>query len=252
MCWYGKNCYTMLNDTNLTNIIEFKNITKQYNQSNFGVLRDISFAVKKGEFVCIIGTSGGGKSTILKLIAKLIEPSSGSINLPSKVSMVFQSTSLFPWLTVFENIAFGLQSSQLTKNETFKTVTEHIKMVGLNGFEERYPHELSGGQRQRVGIARALTVNPEVLLLDEPFSSLDPKTSHELHEDIISIWQKTGKTIIMVSHLIEEAVSLADRIFLIKNGTIEHFFTIDFSYPRREDAEKFSKKVNNIRKEFFK
>ena len=126
-----------------------------------------------------------------------------------------------------------------------------MRTMGLTNFAQKLPSELSGGQRQRVGIARALAVNPEVLLLDEPFSALDAKTTSELHADLIKIWKETGKTIVMVSHLIEEAVSLSSKILLVKNKTIAHEFAINFPYPRREQQENFMSEVTKIRKEFF-
>ena len=132
------------------------------------------------------------------------------------------------------------------------TALQYIAMTGLSGFEQKYPRELSGGQRQRVGIARALAVDPSVLLLDEPFSALDPKTTEELHKDIINIWRDTKKTIVMISHLIEEAVSLADQVLLIKNHTNAKTFTIDLSRPRRDSEMEFSREVSKIRTEFFK
>ena len=167
--------------------------------------------------------------------------------------MVFQTIALFPWLSVFENVALGLRAKHnLPESAIIRTATKYIEMMNMSGFVTKYPHELSGGQRQRVGIARALAINPKVLLLDEPFSALDPKTTAELHDDVIRIWRETGKTIIMVSHLIEEAVSLADRVLLVKKYTVSHEFTIDFPYPRREQAVDFSREVLKIRKEFFK
>ena len=234
------------------NTLSLKNISKIYEHPHTVALHDVTLEVKKAEFVCIVGPSGEGKSTLLKLIAGLEEPTSGIIVRPEKVSMVFQNAALFPWLTVFENIALGLRAQKKQEHEIHIAVHKNLSMVRLDGLEHKLPRELSGGQAQRVGIARALAVDPEVLLLDEPFSALDPKTTFELHEDILKIWRDTKKTIIMVSHIVEEAVSLADRIMLIKNGKVAQEFTIALPYPRREQATSFMHEVQQIHKEFFK
>ncbi len=242
----------MQNDTSSNNIIVFDKVSKIYEPNKEVALRDVSFSVKNGEFACIIGPSGGGKSTILKLIAGLEKETSGTITKPEHISMVFQAGALLPWLTVFENVALGLRAKNEPENKIRATVDKYIAMVGLRGMEEKYPRDLSGGQRQRVGIARALAVDPEVLLLDEPFSALDPKTTEELHKDVLAIWTQTKKTIVMVSHLIEEAVSLADSILLIKNYGVDHTFLILLPRPRRENEATFAHEVVQVRREFFK
>jgi len=242
----------MPNDSNLNNIIIFDRVSKIYEPTKEVGLNDVSFSVRAGEFICIIGPSGCGKSTILKLVAGLTAASLGSVTKPDHVSMVFQSGALLPWLTVFENTALGLRAAKMPENEVRSISAKYIEMMGLGGLEKKYPRELSGGQRQRVGIARALAVNPEVLLLDEPFSSLDPKTTEELHEDIVKIWKETKKTIIMVSHLIEEAVSLADRVILVKDFAVDKIFPITLSRPRRENETEFAREVIQVRKEFFR
>jgi NitT/TauT family transport system ATP-binding protein len=233
------------------NAIEFKNVGKQYPEEHAPALRNVSFSVREGEFLCLIGPSGCGKTTVLKLIAGLEAPTVGTIKKPQKVSMAFQAGALFPWLTVFDNVAFGLKRGTMSTGEISHVVERELRVTGMLAFHDKYPAELSGGQRQRVGIARALAVDPAVLLLDEPFSALDPKTTAELHDDVLKIWHATKKTIVMVSHLIEEAVSLADRVILMREGKIDSEYRITLPYPRREN-QGFHDDVMKIRREFFK
>lgn len=214
-------------------------------------LENVTFSVEKGEFVVFVGSSGCGKTTILKLIASLEVPTSGSITKPAKVSMAFQAGALLPWLTVHENVALGPRVKGASESETERVVERELRAMGIAPFAQKYPHELSGGQRQRVGIARALAVDPEVLLLDEPFSALDAKTTAELHDDIIALWHRTGITIVLVSHLIEEAVSLAGRVILVRDGAIDSIYPITLPYPRRESAD-FHNDVMKIRRAFFR
>lgn len=242
----------MQNDTNSNNIIVFEKVSKIYEPDKEVALRDASFSVAKGTFMCIIGPSGEGKSTILELIAGLERQSSGTITKPEHISMVFQAGALLPWLTVSDNVALGLRARKEAERTITTMVEKYVGMVGLKGMEGKYPRELSGGQRQRVGIARALAVDPEVLLLDEPFSALDPKTTEELHKDVIRIWTETKKTIVMVSHLIEEAVSLADSVLLVKEHTVAETFSINLPRPRRENEETFAHEVMRVRRAFFK
>jgi len=241
----------MQNDSNLNNLITLKGIGKTYEGERMPALHGISLEVTSGEFVCIVGPSGCGKSTLLKIIGGLQKTDTGTAHIVGRIGMVFQSGALLPWLTVYNNIAFGVRAQKKSEAEVATTVEKYIELVGLKSFAQKYPHELSGGQRQRVGIARALAVEPQILLLDEPFSALDPKTTDELHQDMLRIWKATGVTIVMVSHLIEEAVTLADRIVLMKEGSIEEIFPITFPYPRREQALSFHELVEKIRKGFF-
>ena len=242
----------MHNASDSSNSITLKEVSKTFEHPHTVALRDVSLSVARGEFICIIGPSGEGKSTILKLMAGLEEPTTGTITRPVKVAMAFQSAALFPWLSVFENIALGLRAEKKSEIEIRETVRAQVTMMKLTGLEQKLPRELSGGQAQRVGIARALAVEPDVLLLDEPFSALDPKTTAELHNDLLTIWRTTGKTIVMVSHIIEEAVSLADRIILIKKGTVAKEFPIHLPHPRRAQAVAYMHEVEEIRKEFFR
>lgn len=242
----------MPKNTDLNKAIVFRDVTKIYEGETKPALDDITFTIKNGEFVCIIGASGCGKSTLLNIIAGLEKESYGDVTKPENIAMVFQNGTLFPWLSVFDNVALGLRAKKLKEKKVHDESMKYIEMMGLKNFLLKYPRDLSGGQKQRVGIARALAVNPSVLLLDEPFSALDAKTMEELHEDIINIWRETKKTIVMVSHLIEEAVALSDTVILMKNATIDHFFKISLPRPRREQEEKFAREVLKIRKEFFR
>lgn len=201
-------------------------------------MEDISLQIRQGEFFCLVGPSGCGKSTLLKMIAGIEQPTSGTANRPEKTSMVFQGGALLPWLNVEDNTAFGLKMLNTPKHITLEKVSAYLRMVNLTGFNRKYPRELSGGQRQRVGIARALAVNPEVLLLDEPFSALDPLTTSELHQDLLKIWQETKITIIMVSHLLEEAIFLAERIGVMAQGTLKVITETDLPRPRNPRSQK--------------
>lgn len=233
------------------NVIEFEHIAKIYPGEDKPALKDVSFSVAQGEFVCFVGASGCGKTTVLKLIAGLEEPTGGELKKPEKVAMAFQLGALFPWLTVFENAALGLRQNGASESIVERVVEKNLRAMNMQVFAQKYPIDLSGGQRQRVGIARALAVDPVVLLLDEPFSALDPKTTAELHDDLIAIWHETKKTIVMVSHVIEEAVSLADRVILMRDGAVDTIFPVDLPYPRRE-SENFHRDVMHIRRQFFR
>lgn len=239
------------NTDSINDMIVFDRVSKTYDRTD-AALRDASFSISEGSFACIIGPSGGGKSTILKLIAGLTPPSAGTVVRPDQVSMVFQSGALLPWLTACENAALPLEARGMARDKAMTAAKRHVRALGLRGLENKLPRELSGGERQRVGIARALAVNPAVLLLDEPFASLDPKTTAELHRDIMGIWRDTGKTIVMVSHSIEEAVALATQVILVKDRTVERVFDIDLPYPRGVHAVAFSREAAHIRRIFFK
>lgn len=233
-----------------TPIIEFTQVTKRYGHEALAAVRDLSFNVAPGEFFCIIGPSGCGKSTVLKLITGLETVSGGTIRQPPNVSMVFQAGALFPWLTVRQNILVGQRvAGPVSANASAEP---YLSMVGLGNLGNRYPRELSGGQRQRVGIARALAAEPTVLVLDEAFSALDIGTTEELHQDLLKLWRQTGKTIVMVSHSIEEAVTLADRIMLMKAGRKVQEFAITLERPRRDQAHAFIEEVQRVRKVLLK
>ncbi len=207
------------------------------------VLKDISFEVEKRQFFTIIGPSGCGKSTLLRIIAGLIEKSEGEVSWQEnpKIGFVFQNFALFPYLTVKENIEFGLRMQGVGENQRKKVSAELIDEVGLSGFENHHPKELSGGMKQRVGIARALAIDPNVLILDEPFSSLDEFTAQKLRELLLSIWQKREITVVMVTHLIREALELSDVIAVLtpSPSEVEKIVEISLSRPRNTRAERF-------------
>lgn len=204
------------------------------------VLQDINLTVGEGEFVCLLGPSGCGKSTLLSTMAGFLSPTSGSISIDGQVVrgpdprriFVFQERGVFPWLTVEGNIAFGL--FHLTAAERRQRVAHYIKMVGLEGFEKAYPPALSGGMKQRLEVARALAVNPDMLFLDEPFGALDSITRLIMRGELLRIWQAERKTIVFVTHDIDEAVQLADRVIVMsaRPATIQQIVTIDIPHPR--------------------
>lgn len=218
------------------------------------VLNDVTLRINDGEFVCILGKSGCGKSTLLNLIAGYLKPDSGYIFVnkekvygPSaERGVVFQQHALFPWYTVAENIEFGLK---LKKEKNAKDIVKkYISLIGLEGYEDKYPSSLSGGMAQRVGIARALANNPEVLLMDEPLGALDAMTRETMRKELIKIWQATQKTIIFITHSVPEAIYLADRVVLLKEGKIEMIETIDLPRPRNNKEPKFLNYVEMFEK----
>lgn len=232
----------------MTKIIEVENVSKIYKTAKVTAISDVSFEVNEGEFFCLVGPSGCGKSTILRLIGGIETQSSGKISAPNETSMVFQSGALLPWMTVEENVSFVNSVKNLSRMKIDEQTTKYLKMVDLEAFRFRYPRELSGGQRQRVGIARALVIEPKVLLLDEPFSALDPVTTDELHQYLLKVWQQTGKTIVMVSHLIEEAILLADRIAVMKQKGIKEIVEVNLKRPRKEESKEFLSLLEEVKK----
>ncbi len=230
-------------------MIDLKNVFKKYKASNRGVLEDLNISFETGSFSVILGPSGCGKSTLLKLISGLEEIDRGDIKVEGKVAMVFQSGALLPWLSVYENVAFALLNSKLNSSEKDRKITEALTEIGLLNFKDMLPREISGGQRQRIGIARALVSESDILLLDEPFSALDIATIYEIHKDLINIWQKTKKTIILVSHALEEAVLLGENIYLFENGKIKKQFKNEAKYPRSTEDMTQVELINTIKKE---
>ena len=205
-------------------------------------LRNINLNVPDREFVCFIGPSGCGKTTLLRIIAGLDQPTSGEVLLDGRVirspdprqGMVFQEYSLFPWRTIIRNITFGLEIKGVPKDERYEIARKYLRMVGLQEFERSYPYELSGGMRQRVAIARALANDPEVLLMDEPFGSVDAQTRNVLQGELLRIWGEARKTVLFITHSIDEAVYLADRVVVLtaRPGQIREIVSVDLDRPR--------------------
>lgn len=217
---------------------------------DFVAIKDVNFKVRNGEFLTIVGPSGCGKSTLLDMIAGLAKQSSGEVFIDGKLitgpaldrGIVLQGYALFPWRTVRRNVEFGLEIKGIRKSERADISQNFINLVGLKGFEDRYPYELSGGMKQRVAIARALAYDPEVLLMDEPFAAVDAQTREVLQDELLRIWEETHKTIIFVTHSIDEAVFLADRVAImsVNPGTIKAIVDITLPRPRngiRSSAE---------------
>lgn len=217
------------------------------------VLRDISFSVRQGEFFTILGPSGCGKSTLLRIIAGMLKSTKGEVQFSDtennkNLSMIFQSFAIFPWLTVYENVEFGLKMKGVSGKERSELVKEHIGEIGLNNFENLYPKDLSGGMKQRVGIARALALSPGILLMDEAFSSLDAFTAEKLRKEVLSLWLKDKMTIIMVTHLIDEAIEMADRVLVMtpRPGKVEAIIDVDLPRPRDKRSQEFFDLVDKI------
>jgi NitT/TauT family transport system ATP-binding protein len=238
-------------------ILDIQGVGKTYTlgDQRIEALRDANLTIKKGEFVCLIGASGCGKSTLLRIVAGFEKPTSGSALMWSKPigepgpdrGMVFQDYGLFPWLTVRENIGFGPASRGLGKAQVRDTVERFVSLVGLTRFADAYPHQLSGGMKQRVAIARVLANDAEVVLMDEPFGALDAMTRERLQDELLELWQRTGLTVLFVTHSIEEAIFLADRVVVMEPGpgriASEHRITL----PRPRDVA--SPEFNDVRRE---
>lgn len=229
------------------------------------VLDNISLHIRQGEFISLLGPSGCGKTTLLRVIADLKKETEGTVEvagqsaekarLAHKCAMVFQTPSLLEWRTVLENIELPLELKKIPKKERRKRALEQVEIVDLQGYENSYPKELSGGMQQRVGIARALAADPEILLMDEPFSALDEFTKARLHGDLLRIWRSTGKTIIFVTHNISESVFLSDRVCVLSSNPARLSAIVDIQLPRpRENSilktEEYFKTVSHIREIF--
>lgn len=212
-------------------------------------LHDISLSVAKGSFVSVAGPSGAGKSTLMRVVLGLMQPSGGHIVRGySRAAMVFQNYALFPWLSALDNAAYGLKMAGVPRREREAIAREKLAEVGLAHLEERYPIALSGGQKQRVGLARALAVSPDLLIMDEPFSNLDTITAEALKADLIKIWRQYGMTILMINHLIPDAVLLSDQVVVMeaKPGRIKQVIDIDLVRPRDPRSPQFFREVDKL------
>jgi len=231
--------------------LEFRDVGQvfQTRRGPFEALRDINLQVRQGEFLCVIGHSGCGKSTLLNMVSGFLKPSSGAVRLqgtpierpgPDRM-VVFQNYSLLPWLTVWQNVEMAVKAArpELAAASRREVVSHHLEMVGLLEARAKRPGQLSGGMRQRVAIARALAVSPAVLVLDEPFGALDAITKEELQEELLAIWREQKPTVLMITHDIDEALFLADRIVMMTNGpsaTIGEILDVPFERPRSYEA----------------
>lgn len=228
-------------------------------------LTDVSLDIQKGEFVSLLGPSGCGKTTLLRIMADLLKPTSGTITvagespraarLNKKYGIVFQNAVLYDWRTVRKNVQLPLEVMKIPKNEWERRIDEMLELVGLSDFKDYYPKQLSGGMQQRVSIARALAINPQILLMDEPFSALDEFTREKLHEDLLKIWRKTNKTIVFVTHNISESVYLSDRVCVLSPhpGRLSAIVDIDLPRPRvpeMRDDPRYFELISKIRNSF--
>lgn len=243
-------------------LVELRNVTKAYGpitERPKVVLEQINFAIHQHEFVAIVGPSGCGKSTLLRIMLGLSKVEDGEVFYHEKklvgicetMAMVFQTFALFPWLNVIENVEIGLEGKPFSKAEKRQKSLEVIKVIGLEGYEEAYPREISGGMKQRVGLARAMVSEPEILLMDEPFSALDPLTATHLREEVLHLWGDPSlppEAVVMVTHNVEEAVYMADRIIVLTSrpGTISKEVKIDLPRPRDPRSPEIYKLVDDI------
>lgn len=233
--------------------IEVKDINKSFEgkkSDKLSVLEDINLHIDDGELVCLLGPSGCGKTTLLRLIAGLDQPTSGEIVANGEIvknpsgdrAVIFQQYSLFPWLTVLQNVTFGLEmTNKGNKAENIAAAERYLTSVGLIDFKDSYPHELSGGMKQRVAIIRSLLNHSPILLMDEPFSALDMQNRHKLQEQLIGVWKRFENTIVFVTHDVDEAVYLADKIVIMdKNpGKIAEIVEVDIERPRKRESDEF-------------
>jgi NitT/TauT family transport system ATP-binding protein len=249
--------------------IKIENLCVLFPDKNGGepvtALKDINLDIRQGEFISLLGPSGCGKTTLLRTVADLQQPTSGRISvrgqspreirLQKKYGIVFQNPVLYDWRTVRRNVCMPMELMGIPKKDRTARVTKMLELVGLMEFGRKYPHELSGGMQQRVGIARALAIKPEILLMDEPFSALDEFTKEKLHEDLLRIWKKTNKTILFVTHNIQEAVFLSDRVVVLSPhpGRVSAVIDINISRPRTLETKntmEFNALVAKVRNSF--
>ena len=234
--------------------VRVENLTKAFD--DLLVLDNVSFEVKEGDFLCIVGESGCGKSTLGRTILKLIEPTSGQILIdgvpadPHKhnISFVFQEPSAFPWLTTQQNLEYGLKIKKIPKKEMEQRVNDIIELLGLERFRNAYPHEMSVSMEQRVVIGRAFAMHPDLLLMDEPYGQMDIKMRYYLEDEVIKLWKATGSTVIFITHNLEEAVYLANRVLVLSNkpASVKAEFQVDLPRPRNVSSPDFIEIRKNI------
>jgi NitT/TauT family transport system ATP-binding protein len=220
------------------------------------IFRHLNIAVEAGEFVTLVGVSGAGKSTLLRVIADLIPPYEGSVKIDTpkdaarrRIAMVFQAANLMPWRKIGDNVGLGLEGIEISDQDCQERVQSTLNLVGLGEYGDRWPYQLSGGQRQRIGIARALAVDPDILLMDEPFGALDAITRTGMQDELLRIWSETQKSVLFVTHDIEEAVYLGDRVLLLggRPAHIVNEFKIDVDRKNRRESVDFLQKVDEVK-----
>lgn len=244
-----------------SDFLSLRNVARDFTREtrSYRAIDNLSLEVEEGEFVAIVGPSGCGKSTLLRILQGLIPPTSGEVSyqdrpqegVNSDMAMVFQGFALLPWLSVRDNVALGLVARGRTLSEIDRTVSFYIDKVGLEGYEEAYPRELSGGMKQRVGLARALAIEPRILLMDEPFSNLDALTSVTLRDEVLMLWKDPEmpvRTIIMVTHIIEEAIQMADRVVVLSRRPthVVREIAVDLPRPRSRKHPEFERLSDEI------
>ncbi len=245
----------------VSSVLEIEHVTMSYpyEKRKLVTIKDITFNIEKNQFVCLLGPSGCGKSTLIRMILGLTKPTSGNMRLngkdiaekQGKISVVFQTAALFPWLTVEKNMEIVLEQNIPDRKKRMDVVDKYLKMVGLDGFERAYPKELSGGMRQRVAIARALSTGPDLLLLDEPFVSLDVFSAQAIREELLDLWEKPAippSTVLMVTHNVDEAVQLSDKVVVLSKrpGEVISEFPIQLQRPRNTRSDEFYQTVDDV------
>lgn len=238
-------------------MVEASGCTKVYDRGNVVAFRDLSFTINRDEIVTIVGPSGCGKTTLLRCLDGLIPLTAGEIKIGGepvtkpdpRIAMVFQHFGLLPWQTVESNVAFGLRMQGMPKAEWREIARRYIALVGLGGFETAYPYHLSGGMQQRVGLARALAMRPQVMLMDEPFASVDAQTREELQSELLKIWQEERQTMVFITHSIDEAILLGNRIFIMSGRptSTKEIVEVPFDMPRDLDEVRLDPRFNELR-----
>lgn len=233
-------------------------VSKHFQQGTTAALKDCSLEVQTNELLCLIGPSGCGKTTLLRIVDGLVAPDAGRVLIEGAevsgprhdVAMVFQHFGLFPWKTVYDNVAYGLRVHGRPEDEIAASIPRYIDLMGLRGFERSYPYQLSGGMQQRVGLARALAVDPTVLLMDEPFGSLDAQTRELMQEELLRLWRIQPKTLVFVTHSIDEAIILGDRVALMSSrpGSIREILGVEITRPRDPEVVRGLSRYHDLRR----